>query len=62
MSLLAPANYINQLCESYDIYEYRILILVTFPDGKQIVTDSEEIANAMQANGAETRHITELGE
>ena len=62
MSLLAPANYINQLCESYDIYEYRILILVTFPDGKQIVTDSTEIANAMQANGAETRHITELGE
>lgn len=62
MSILCSPQYINQLCESYDIYEYRILILVTFPDGQQIVTESAEIANAMQANGAETRHITELGE
>jgi hypothetical protein len=62
MSILCSPQYINQLCESYDIYEYRILILVTFPDGQQIVTDSAEIANAMQANGATTTHITELGE
>jgi hypothetical protein len=62
MSTLAPERYISNLCEQYDIYEYRILILVTFPDGKQIVTDSADIANAMQASGAETRHITELGE
>jgi len=62
MSILCAPQYINQLCEAYDIYEYRILILVTFPDGQQIVTDSADIANAMQANGAETRHITELGE
>lgn len=62
MSILCSPQYINQLCESYDIFEYRILILVTFPDGQQIVTESAELANAMQANGAETRHITELGE
>jgi hypothetical protein len=62
MSILCSPQYINQLCECYDIYEYRILILVTFPDGQQIVTESAEIANSMQANGAETRHITELGE
>ena len=62
MSILCAPQYINQLCEAYDIFEYRILILVTFPDGQQIVTESAELANAMQANGAETRHITELGE
>jgi hypothetical protein len=62
MSTLAPAQYITELCNQYDAYEYSILILVTFPDGKQIVTGSAELANAMQANGAETRHITELGE
>ncbi len=62
MSTLAPAQYITELCNKYDAYEYSILILVTFPDGKQIVTGSAELANAMQANGAETRHITELGE
>ncbi len=62
MSTLAPAQYITELCNQYDAYEYSILILVTFPNGKQIVTGSAELANAMQANGAETRHITELGE
>ena len=62
MSILSPAQYIEELCEQYDAYEYSILILVTFPDGKQIVTDSPRLANLMQENGAETRHITELGE
>ena len=45
-----------------DAHEYSIYILVTFPDGKRIITQSAELANAMQANGAETVHITELGE
>lgn len=62
MSTLAPAQYISDFCEKYDAYEYGIYILVTFPDGKRIITRSAELANAMQANGAETIHITELGE
>lgn len=62
MSILAPAQYISDLCEKYDAYEYSICILVTFPDGKRIITQSEKLANAMQANGAETVHVTELGE
>lgn len=62
MSTLAPAQYISDLCEKYDAYEYSIYILVTFPDGKRIITQSAELANAMQVNGAETVHITELGE
>jgi hypothetical protein len=62
LSPLSPVQYIIDICNRYDAYEYSILILVTFPDGKQIVTGSAELANAMQANGAETRHITELGE
>jgi hypothetical protein len=62
VSTLAPAQYISDLCEKYDAYEYGIYILVTFPDGKRIITQSAELANAMQANGAETVHVTELGE
>jgi len=62
MSILAAPQYITDLCEQYDAYEYSICILVTFPDGKRIITQSAELANAMQANGAETVHITELGE
>lgn len=62
MSILAAPQYITDLCEKYDAYEYSICILVTFPDGKRIITQSAELANAMQANGAETVHITELGE
>jgi hypothetical protein len=62
MSTLAPAQYISDLCEQYDAYEYGIYILVTFPDGKRIITQSAELANAMQENGAETVHVTELGE
>ena len=62
MSILSPQTYISELCEQYDAYEYGIYILVTFPDGKRIITQSAELANVMQANGAETVHITELGE
>ena len=62
MSILAAPQWIEQLCEKHDLYEYRILILVKLPDGKQFVTDSAEIANKMQALGAETVHVTELGE
>lgn len=62
MSILSPQAYISELCEQYDAFEYGIYILVTFPDGKRIITQSAELANAMQANGAETVHITELGE
>lgn len=62
MSILSPAKHISELCEQFDAYEYGIYILVTFPDGKRIITQSAELANAMQANGAETVHITELGE
>lgn len=62
MSTLAPAQWIYDICEKHDVFEYRILILITLPDGKQLVTDSEELANKLQAEGAETRHVTELGE
>jgi hypothetical protein len=62
MSILSPTCDIVALCDKYDAYEYGIYILVTFPDGKRIITQSAELANAMQANGAETVHVTELGE
>ncbi len=62
MSILAPAQWISDICDKHDVYEYRILILCTLPDGKRIVTDSEELANKLQAEGAETVHVTELGE
>lgn len=63
MSILAAPAWIENLCNKHDIYEYRILILVKMPDGKQFVTDSDDIANTMQSEyGAETVHITELGE
>ncbi len=63
MSILQMEPWIERLCETFDWYEYRILILVKLPDGKQFVTDSAEIANRAQAElGAETVHVTELGE
>ena len=62
MSILAAPQWIQELCEQHDLYEYRVLILVKLPNGKQFVTDSPEVANKMQAFGAETVHITELGE
>ena len=63
MSILSMEPWIENLCEKFDLYEYRILILVTLQDGKQFVTDSAEVANRFQAElGAETRHVTELGE
>ena len=62
MSILAAPQWIQDLCEKHDLYEYRVLILVKLPDGKQFVTDSPEVANKMQALGAETVHVTELGE
>ena len=62
MSILSPQQYISDICDKYNAYEYGIYILVTFPDGKRIITQSAELANAMQAKGAETVHITELGE
>ena len=63
MSILAAPAWIQELCEKHDLYEYRILILVKLPNGKQFVTDSPEVANTMQSeHGAETVHINELGE
>lgn len=62
MSILSAPAWIEQLCEEHDLYEYRILILVKLPSGKQFVTDSAEVANKLQSLGAETVHITELGE
>ena len=63
MSILAASQWIENLCEKHDLYEYRILILVKMPDGKQFLTDSADIANIMQSEyGAETVHLTELGE
>ena len=62
MSTLAPAQWIYDICEKHDVFESRILILVTLPDGNQIVTDSSELANKLQSEGACTTHITELGE
>ena len=63
MSILSAPQWINDLCEKFDAYEYRILILVKLPDGHQFVTDSEAIANRAQSElGAETIHVTELGE
>ena len=62
MSILAPAQWIQDLCEEHDLFEYRILILVKLPNGRQFVTDSHDVANRLQALGAETVHVTELGE
>ena len=63
MSILSAPAWIENLCQKYDLYEYRILILVKMPDGKQFVTDSADVANTMQSkHGAETIHVTELGE
>lgn len=63
MSILQMEPWIESLCEQLDVYEYRILVLVKLPNGKQFVTDSAEIANRAQAElGAETVHVTELGE
>lgn len=63
MSILSAPQWINDLCEKFDAYEYRILILVKLPDGHQFVTDSADIANRAQFElGAETVHVTELGE
>lgn len=62
MSILAAPAWIEKLCEEHDLYEYRILILVKMPDGRQFVTDSSEVANKLQSLGAETVHINELGE
>lgn len=62
MSILSAPKWIEELCEQHDLYEYRILILVKLPSGKQFVTDSTEVANKLQALGAETVHINELGE
>ena len=63
MSILAAPQWIEELCEKHDLYEYRILILVSLPNGKRFLTDSAEVANAMQQEyGAETVHLTELGE
>ena len=62
MSILAAPQWIQDICEQHDLYEYRILILVKLPDGKQFVTDSHDVANRLQALGAETVHVTELGE
>lgn len=63
MSILAAPEWVNELCEKHDLYEYRILILVNLPNGKRFLTDSDNVANAMQREyGAETVHLTELGE
>ena len=63
MSILSAPAWIENLCNKHDLYEYRILILVKMPDGKQFVTDSADVANTMQSEyGAETTHVTELGE
>jgi hypothetical protein len=63
MSILNAPAWIESLCDKHDIYEYGISILVKMPDGKQFITDSADIANTMQSTyGAETVHITELGE
>lgn len=63
MSILSAPQWINDLCEKFDVYEYRILILVKLPNGHQFVTDSADIANRAQSElGAETIHVTELGE
>ena len=63
MSILNAEPFIEDLCEKFDLYEYRILILVTLPDGKRFVTDSADVANRAQSElGAETVHVTELGE
>jgi len=63
MSILNAEPFIEDLCEKFDLYEYRILILVTLPDGKRFLTDSADVANRAQSElGAETVHVTELGE
>ena len=63
MSILAAPQWIEELYEKHDLYEYRILILVSLPNGKRFLTDSAEVANTMQTEyGAETVHLTELGE
>ena len=63
MSILAAPEWVTELCEKHDLFEYRILILVNLPNGKRFLTDSAEVANAMQREyGASTEHLTELGE
>ena len=62
MSILAAPQWIQDICEKHNLYEYRILILVKLPNGKQFVTDSADVANQFQALGAETVHVNELGE
>jgi hypothetical protein len=63
MSILTATEWITELCEKHDLYEYRILILVSLPNGKRFLTDSAEVASAMQREcGASTEHLTELGE
>ena len=63
MSILQMEPWIERLCDTLDVYEYRVLLLVKLPDGKQFVTDSAEIANRAQTElGAETVHVFELGE
>lgn len=63
MSILAAPQWIEELCEKHNLYEYRVLILVNLPNGKRFLTDSDQVANAMQREYcAETVHLTELGE
>ncbi len=63
MSIVQMEPWIEELCQKLDAYEYRVLILVNLPNGKRFVTDSASIANRAQAEfGAETVHVTELGE
>ena len=63
MSILSAPQFINDLCERFNLCEYRILILVKLPNGNQFLTDSESVANRAQAElGAEIDYITELGE
>lgn len=63
MSILSAPQFINDLCEKFNLCEYRILILIKLPDGNQFLTDSDIVANRAQDElGAETVYITELGE
>ena len=63
MSILSAPQFINDLCERFNLCEYRILILVKLPDGNQFLTDSDIVANRAQDElGAETVYVTELGE
>ena len=63
MSILSAPQFINDLCEKFNLCEYRILILIKLPDGNQFLTDSDIVANRAQDElGAETVYVTELGE